>query len=158
MRPAYIRGTIYALLCASGLAALVAFVALHPSRTCAGPGVPSPAVFLDASPWLVVHPGGSLRACYAGRCETVTATRQPVQLLQVDGLYGTRQRLTVSINGSRARRLVDEKVALKRITTHGPCGSIDYWGLNARVAADGTVTALGWSGSYLQPATPLPAS
>jgi len=117
----------------------------------------SPAVFLDASPWLSAHPHASLRACYAGRCETIDATtHEPVQLAQFHGILGTRQLLTIASQGSRPQQLINEQLSLKRKTTPGPCGSVDYWGMNTRLSSAGKIAILGWSGSYLQPLTDIP--
>lgn len=76
-----------------------------------------------------------------------------MQLVQWNTQLGTPQRLTVSAG---SHQLLSERVALKEITEHGPCGDVDYWGLNVRVDDAGQVKILGWSRGFLQPATTIP--
>lgn len=81
---------------------------------------------------------------------------QTVQVVQWKGRPGTSERLSVSIIGADAHQLISEKAALKLVTENGPCGTIDFWVLNVRVTADGTLKTLGWVGHPLSPATVLP--
>lgn len=70
-------GKARAALAAVGL---VAAVALGTSgctepRVCAGPMIPTPAAYVDATPWLAAHATGTVTACDGRQCATInTAT------------------------------------------------------------------------------------
>jgi hypothetical protein len=131
-------------------------------RACAGPAMLSPAVWLDASSWLAAHPGVPLRACFDHHCQQINSQHEPVQLRQLDTNPATPERLTISSTSPDGRTLFNDSVALKETVEHGPCGDVQFWGLNARVQHNGEVKLLGWSGHYLPPAeiltTPTPAA
>jgi hypothetical protein len=105
---------------------------------------------------LAVHPGESLEACFAERCQEVRAEQAVVQLTQGNTDLGRPELLTVSMTGADPRQLVNERVALNQVIEPSACGNVDYWGLNARIAADGRLDILGWSGYNFRAARTVP--
>ncbi|MGN6200600.1 hypothetical protein [Humibacter sp.] len=80
----------------------------------------------------------------------------PTQLVQWKGSPGTKERLSVSTTGAGGHPIASTSVTLKLASEAGPCGTLERWGLNMRVDANGSLKTLGWTGSFLRPATQLP--
>jgi hypothetical protein len=146
------RTAAAALVLAAAISLLCA--GCTPMLACSGPGIPSPAVWLDASAWLAAHPGAELRACYGGRCQTVTADQpRAAQLIHVGTDEVSSRLLTVDSTAIAPLHLAIRLGLNSHTFTGGACGPVTTWGRNARLNADGTITVGRWNGEVPPPAT-----
>lgn len=110
-------------------------------RACDGPGIPVPAVWVDASEWLAAHPGAEVTACYDGRYQTLPADDSGLaQLVNTSGNYKAPRALTIDSAHTATRLHISRRIALNSARFSDPCGGGTTWGRNARLNADGTLT------------------
>ena len=106
-------------------------------RICHGPGIPAPAIWLDASAWFAAHHGDTLNACVDNSCRTVSEAeaKHPADLpIPLGGDGSATMHLTVT---DPSGLHVSRDFTPVRQSVTGACGTVSWWQTPAKLTADG---------------------
>lgn len=122
---------------------------------CSMPDNRPPHITIAASPWLQLHPGGTVHACYAGSCDDEDGTRPSFEVLAPRTLDLRKEHdLDVTLDDQTSTTRETAQVALQLVPGQkgAACPMPDQWSRQVLIAADGRLQVGGADyGSLLVP-------